>query len=201
MSRLAFSLQFPKKRIYPICFATFLMYLAWHPIGDFIESLIIGWSIVPRELFSRKFYVWWVPFAQNFTHSYTFAFLGFFIILTILFYFWYLLDKKLKINKYIVAIILVVVVFFVFVPNFIPSKSVAYQNDISGFKAHNMQPLKLWMYFHMIWWFIWMIFPHLLGLFTKERTMLKISAVVWGVFLVIWLSSLALGKFIYVPII
>ncbi|MBL7169641.1 MAG: hypothetical protein ISS48_01310 [Candidatus Aenigmarchaeota archaeon] len=55
-------LQFPEKRKYPIALTTFLMYLAWHPLGDFIESLIIGWNIIPNELFRSDFWIWWVPF-------------------------------------------------------------------------------------------------------------------------------------------
>lgn len=193
-------LEFPEKRKYPIAFATFLMYIAWHPLGDFVESLIIGWKIVPGQLFTWDFWVWWVPFAQEFQCSYTFAFLGYFIPLTIVFYIWFFLYKKFKMNKYITAAIAIIVSFFFIVPNLVPSASIAYQNDIEGFRAHGMEPLDLWMYFHMVFWLVWMIFPHLLGLFTEEKRMLKIAGITWIVFLIVWISSCLLGKFIYVPI-
>ncbi len=200
ISRLLERLKFPKERCYPIAFTTFLMYIAWHPLGDFIESLIIGWNIVPSQLFTFDFWVWWVPFAQEFQHSYTFAFFGYFIPLTVIFFIWFFLSQKLKINKNIVVIIIIISALFLIIPNFIPSKSIAYQNDISGFRGHGMKPLELWMCFHMFFWFVWMIFPHLLGLFTREKTMLKIAGIVWIVFLAVWISSFLLGKFIYIPI-
>ena len=78
--------------------------------------------------------------------------------------------------------------------------SVAYQNDIKGFKDHKMEPLELWMDFHMTFWLLWMIFPNLLGLFTEEKTMLKIAGIVWIIFLIAWISSCLLGRFIYIPI-
>ena len=52
-------LKYPKERIYPIAFSTFIFYLAWHPLGDFFESLIIGWQIVPEALF-RSGWVWFI---------------------------------------------------------------------------------------------------------------------------------------------
>jgi hypothetical protein len=197
-------LQFPKTRKYPIAFATILMYLAWHPLGDFVESLIIGWSIVPIELFSGDFWKWWLPLAQEINKSYTFAFFGYFIPVTVIAYVLYFLYKKFKLNKLVATVIFLVLLMFVVVPfltsQFSPEKSVAYQNDIAGFIAHNMQPLQLWMYFHMAFWFVWMIFPHILGLFTKEKTMLKIAGGIWIIFLIVWMSSWALGKFIYISI-
>ncbi len=185
-------LKFPKERKYPIAFATFLMYIAWHPLGDFIESAIIGWRIVPAQLFTWDFWLWWVPFAQKIQHSYTFAFFAYFVPVTFVFYLWFVLSEKLKINKRVAVAGAIIVFLLLIAPNFIPAKSVAYQNDIGGFAAHNMEPLNLWMYFHMIFWFVWMIFPHLLGLFTGEKTMLKISGVVWLFFLGIWLANLML---------
>ena len=193
-------LKFPRERKYPIAFATFLMYISFHPLGDFIESLIIGWSIVPRELFTQKFWVWWVPFAQKFEHSYTFAFFAYFVPLTLIMYLWLFLYKKLKINKNIVNGIIIGMIILIIIPNLLPSKSIAYQNDINGFKAHNMKPLNFWMYFHMLFWCIWMIFPHFLGLFTKEKTMLKIAIVTGIVFLGMWMGSYLSGKIIYVSI-
>jgi len=195
---MLWKLKFPKERKYPIAFATFLMYIAWHPLGDFIESLFIGWSIIPRELFTPNFWLWWIPFAQELNHSYTFAFFAYFIPITALFYIWFFLNKKIKLNQYLVIFIIIIISFFILVPNMIPSKSVAYKNDIEGFKMHKMEPLNLWMYFHMLFWFVWMIFPHLLGLFTKEKTMLKIAGITWFIFIIAWLSSLLTGRFIYV---
>ncbi len=197
-------LKFPKERLYPVAFATFLMYIAWHPLGDFIESLIIGWRIVPGELFTRNFWHWFIPLIQNWQHCYLLAFFAYFIPITLFFYLWYFLFKKWKLNKIISYTIFIVVLLFFIIPSiifpaFVPSSSVAYQNDIEGFRSHGMEPLNLWMYFHMGFWFIWMVFPHILGLFTKEKTMLKISGIVWIVFLIVWISSALLGKFIYVP--
>jgi len=189
-------LKFPKQRLYPIAFATFLMYLAWHPIGDFVESLVIGWGIVPRELFTGNFFIWFVPFANIFTHSYAFAFFAYFIPITIIVLAWGFIKNK-KISYLAIALL---IFFMVLVPAFNPEVSVAYKNDIGGFKAHNMQPLDLWMFFHMLWWFAWMVFPHVLGLFTTEKTMLKIAALTWVVFLAIWLSSWATGWFFYIPV-
>ncbi|RLF36052.1 MAG: hypothetical protein DRM99_03535 [Thermoplasmata archaeon] len=201
LEKILKKIKFPKQRIYPIALATFLMYLAWHPLGDFIESLIIGWRIIPEELFTWHFWQWWVPFAQAFQHSYTFAFFAYFIPITLISYFWLFLHKKFKLNKYLIFFIIAIVTILTFAPQLIPEKSVAYQNDIQGFEAHGMQPLNLWMYFHIGFWFLWMIFPHLLGLFTTEKTMLKISGITWLIFLVIWITTCLAGRFIYVPII
>jgi len=77
---------------------------------------------------------------------------------------------------------------------------VAYKNDIEGFIRHHMQPLSAWMAFHLTWWFIWMIIPHLIGLLLSEREMLKLAFLTWSVFLLIWLSSWFLGKIVYIPI-
>ncbi len=194
-------LKFPKERLYPIAFATFLMYLAWHPLGDFIESLIIGWSIVPCEIFTGNFWKWWIPFAQKLQHSYTLAFFAYFIPITILSYGIFFIFKKynkIKLNKWIKILLLAILLFFI-IPGFIfqfdPSKSTAYQNDIGGFQRHNMTPLNAWMYFHMFFWFVWMISPHILGLFTKEKTMLKIAGVTWIIFLIIWLLTWHYGSF------
>jgi len=193
-------IKFPEERKYPIAFATFLMYLAWHPLGDFLESLTIGWKIIPDQLFTWEFWRWFIPFSQDFTQSYSLAFLAYFVPITMLAYIWFFLYKKFKINKYIVAVILIVAASFFIIPNLIPNTSVAYQNDIKGFKAHKMEPLGLWMDFHMIFWFLWMVFPNLLGLFTEEKTMLKMAGITWIVFLTAWISSHLLGSFIYVPI-
>jgi len=193
-------IKFPEERKYPIAFATFLMYLAWHPLGDFLESLIIGWRIIPNELFTWEFWYWFIPFAQNPTNSYSLAFLGYFMPITVLAYIWFFLHKKFKMNKYIVAVALIVVSSLFIIPNLIPSMSIAYQNDIKGFKDHKMEPLELWMNFHMTFWLLWMIFPNLLGLFTEEKTMLKIAGIVWIIFLIAWISSYLLGSFIYIPI-
>jgi len=207
LEKLKSNLKFPKERKYPIALATLLMYLAWHPLGDFIESLIIGWRIVPMELFTINFWKWWVPFAQAWQQSYTIAFFGFFIHITILAYLIFFIFKKYKkfeLNKYLKIILLIFVLVFLIIPffysQFSPEHSVAYQNDIEGFKAHKMKPLNAWMYFHMAFWCVWMLFPHILGLFTSEKKMLKIAGAVWVVFLIVWLSSIFLGKFIYVPI-
>jgi len=53
-------LKYPKERVYPVAFSTFIFYLAWHPLGDFLESLIIGWQIVPEALF-RSDWMWFTP--------------------------------------------------------------------------------------------------------------------------------------------
>jgi len=77
---------------------------------------------------------------------------------------------------------------------------VAYKNDIEGFIRHHMQPLSAWMAFHLTWWFIWMIIPHLIGLLLSERKMLRLAFLTWAIFLLIWLSSWFLGKIVYIPI-
>jgi len=193
-------IKFLRERKYPIAFATFLMYLAWHPLGDFVESLFIGWNIVPCEIFSRSFWKWFVPFAQNINHSYTLAFFAYFIPITILSYITVFLNKKFKINKFVIGIIICILGFFFIIPNFLPAKSVAYQNDILGFQRHNMNPLNLWMFFHMSFWFVWMVSPQILGLFTSEKQMLKIAGIIWFILLIVLLSSFFFGKFIYVPV-
>ena len=120
-------------------------------------------------------------------------------VIAYIIYGFYIFHKKTKFNKYVLgSVVIVIIVFILIFPNFNQEKSVAYQNDVEGFKAHGMSPLNLWMYFHMSYWFMWMIFPHLLGLFTKEKTMLKIAGVVWVVFIVVWISSCVFGKFLWV---
>lgn len=59
------------------------------------------------------------------------------------------------------------------IPQFIPEKSVAYQNDIKGFIGHQMEPLNLWMGFHMAFWFVWMLFPIFWDCLPKKRQCLK----------------------------
>ena len=206
--RVLEKIKFLKERKYPIAFATILFYLAWHPLGDFIESLIIGWNIVPCELFTHRFFAWWIPFFQHYTHNYTIAFLGYFVQITVFAYLVYFIFKKyqrFEFNKYLkILFLLIVIVFWIlpfFVGQFTPQKSIAYQNDIEGFQRNDMEPLNIWMYFHMAFWFIWMIFPHLLGLFTNEKQMLKIAGVTWLVFLLVWLLSWHFGSFFHVQVV
>ena len=191
-------IKFPEERRYPIAFVTFLAYLAWHPLGDFIESLFIGWSIVPCELFSHNWYMWWLPL-RTFNQSYTFAFFAYFIPVTIIVFAYYYLKKKNKALSWVVTTVLVF--FFILTPAMNPQISVAYSNDVEGFRRHHMEPLNLWMFFHMFFWLVWMVFPHIIGLFTTEKGMVKLAGVVWLLFLIVWLSTWTLGQWVYIPVI
>ena len=165
--------QFPKKRRYPVALATFLFYLAWHPLGDFAESLFLGWSIVPCQIFTKKFWTWWWPFARLLNESYLMAFFGYFIPITGLSYFYLFLRRQLNLKKSLAVVVLILTALSIFIPPvFLPSHSVAYKNDIEGFVRHHMQPLSAWMAFHLT----------------------------WAIFLLIWLSSWFLGKIVYIPI-
>jgi len=91
--------QFPKKRRYPVALVTFLFYLVWYPLGDFAESLFLGWSIVPCQTFTKKFWTWWWPFARPLNESYLMAFFGYFIPVTGLSYFYLFFTAATEFKK------------------------------------------------------------------------------------------------------
>jgi len=126
---------------------------------------------------------------------YSLAFLASFIPLTIIIIAWFKLKDKNKVLAYGITIGIFI---FAIMPLVMPGVSPSWQNDSHAFVDHKMEPLNLWMIFHMVFWVVWMWLPGILGLFLSEKDMLKLSVVAWPLFLIILFITANTGKLLWV---
>jgi len=161
--------MFKGERFYPVAFASFLMHLFWHPIGDYFESLTLGWSIVPNRLLTvttidYNFIVWYLQ-------TYGLSWIIGFIPLTLIG-----LAHKYR-PSYVLLALPALGAFYYYYAVQIPLQT-AYE----PFRIHKMLDQ---LYPHCIYWIAWLTIPSAIGYYLDEIKMLGVSALTAALFIII----------------